>query len=528
MQLKILRLFEGLVIVGLCLFSISCENFEPTKPITAAQSLLDAPVNVAAKVDDGAITLSWSHKDSSTISSYNVYRKTDNNDSFALISTDLSKTYRDINVTNNALYYYQVAAVANDNTIGKRSEIISATPAVFSIVIGGGVQYTRNRTVQIAVTAPPNTSLMMFANDSTFLAGQWENYAVNRSWQLAAGDGPKTVYAKFRSAGGNEILKPVSASLVLDSQARIISLVEGSNGATLLSGNILHITMATTDSSGLAFVDIYEPGTTAADKQARNIKLYDDGTHGDKVKNDKVYEVDYFIRDELDIHAGIIEGSFSDLAGNQAIALKTRTTVDINPQPDQPILLSVVNPDQSSSSLGQSWTQNNDSDFAFYKIMRSKTPVVDLNSDFVTEIRTANTTTYLDTGLDPNTLYYYKIYVFDNNGLSNSSGILSGQTAVNARPADVILSEPTGDASGISLSWSSSLEDDFATYRLFRSTTATIDTTTTPVTVLSSRNVLSYKDRNAVAGTLYYYQIYIYDLFGLASKGSNVVQGKRN
>ncbi|MCX7004207.1 MAG: hypothetical protein NTV22_13180 [bacterium] len=56
---------------------------------------------------------------------------------------------------------------------------------------------------------------MMLANDAGFGGGAWESYATSKAWTLAAGDGIRTVYVKFRDALLNESAA-VSDSIILD------------------------------------------------------------------------------------------------------------------------------------------------------------------------------------------------------------------------------------------------------------------------------------------------------------------------
>jgi PKD repeat protein len=92
------------------------------------------------------------------------------------------------------------------------------TPPTGTISIDGGSGLTNSTSVTLSLTCDDGTGSgcdqMQFSNDGvTFSALQ--PFAASASWTLAAGDGAKTVYARFVDAAGN-VSTPVSASITLD------------------------------------------------------------------------------------------------------------------------------------------------------------------------------------------------------------------------------------------------------------------------------------------------------------------------
>ncbi|HHW71539.1 MAG TPA: cellulase family glycosylhydrolase, partial [Clostridiales bacterium] len=87
----------------------------------------------------------------------------------------------------------------------------------------------------------------------------------------------------------------------------------------------------------------------------------------------------------------------------------------------------------SNSSIKLEWNKNSESDLAGYKVYRSTTSnFTPNNSNFIKQV-TANT--YTDTGLNPNTTYYYKITAVDTSGNeSEPSAQVSATTLSGTEP----------------------------------------------------------------------------------------------
>ena len=71
----------------------------------------------------------------------------------------------------------------------------------------------------------------------------------------------------------------------------------------------------------------------------------------------------------------------------------------------------------SLNSVELTWTQNSDVDFNEYEIYRSTTATVDLNSTLITTISGRTNTSYTDGTINLNAVYYYRIIVWDTEGL---------------------------------------------------------------------------------------------------------------
>jgi len=134
-------------------------------------------------------------------------------------------------------------------------------------------------------------------------------------------------------------------------------------------------------------------------------------------------------------------------------------------------------------------------------------------------------TTYQDTGLTSNTTYYYRVYVVDTGEKATGSNEVSGKTSENLPPQPVALAQPVVvDSATLRLSWSENGDEDFATYRLFRSNSSPVDTTVAPIYIINLRGTTEYLDQRLSMGQQYFYRVFVYDEKGLAA-GSNEVSG---
>ena len=88
--------------------------------------------------------------------------------------------------------------------------------------------------------------------------------------------------------------------------------------------------------------------------------------------------------------------------------------------PSQPVVLNPAS-DVTQTAATLSWSQNTDDDFESYGLYRSTRPGVDFGSELVATLTDPTETFFTDTGLSPNTTYFYKVFVFDKAGLSSGS-----------------------------------------------------------------------------------------------------------
>ncbi|RKY88681.1 hypothetical protein DRQ11_03090 [candidate division KSB1 bacterium] len=517
-----LNLIEILVVAILAFVwffsNFACQNPRKTPLSSSPGEYPPTPYNLKAKVYDKEVILSWEVSDTSDIYKYNILRKDSSETEVSLIDSSFSRKYVDRGLVNGNRYFYQVSSVNGEGFESKRSKLVSAIPNLYDVIINNNAEYTNSRQVTLTITAPVGTSYMKVSNDSTFGDASWEVFASVKSWTLVAGDGEKFVYVLFRDNADHETSRPAYDSIILDTKAVIEEVYENTNGNAKAPGDSIHFKVITGEPEGEASIDIGNVKT--------GLKLYDDGSNGDNLANDGVYELEYKIPRGLEVSNALITAHFTDRIGNIADAVTAPGKVTIQQPPTAVELYTPTPVGNSLTALNISWSQNTDTDFASYKIFRAKSPGVTSSSTLVTTITTQSTVTYDDTGLKEDETYYYKVYVFDKAGLSTGSNEVSGKTSKAESPEPVTLFNPTNSTEhSLTLIWTQSRDDDFAAYRVFRSKSPGVDTTAVLDTTIITKSFVSYVDTELDSNTTYYYKVFVYNTYGLSSP-SNEVQGK--
>jgi len=122
--------------------------------------------------------------------------------------------------------------------------------------------------------------------------------------------------------------------------------------------------------------------------------------------------------------------------------------------------------------------------------------------------------------------YVYSVAAVSKNGYEGrrSEG-LSLTFTPDYPPPSVVLAQPVQlDSARLSLSWTRSTEANFASYRIFRSTSSPIDLTAFPQVIINDALNTTYLDRGLRIGTTYFYRVLVYNRAGLFA-ASNEVSG---
>lgn len=403
------------------LIALSCSG-GPANPVQFKPEDFPAPpINIKLAVGDREIALTWGHSDPSRVKSFQVFRQDSVAQAFQAVGTTSEFSFVDSNLQNGRTYGYAIAAVGENGLVGKKSPAIIGVPAIFGILINSGQAFTNTLSVTLTFAAPSTTTLTKISNDSTFSNAQWENFATPRNWTLSPGDGVKRVFVKFRNARDVETVQPFIDSIVLDTEATIRRFTHDAQGRILTPADTIHLALDAGETGGRAFADI--------NNVQFGIPLFDDGSNGDSVARDGIYELDYIIPTGPQVENTLVIGKFADRAGNVATNLVSssgRVTVRRLPTPVD--LIAVEPVIGSSRALTLFWSINSDNDFANYRIFRSLTPGINTESPLVTIIQSRNTLTHKDSTLAPNTTYYYRVFVYDATGLFFGSNERSGKT----------------------------------------------------------------------------------------------------
>ncbi len=514
MLLKYSRLF--LLVLMLMLQLPACDD--DINPIQFDPDAFPAaPLQVTLAIGDGIVVLSWSHAKPQEVDLYRVYRRSAIDTAFSLIDSTTAVSYTDSKVNNEVTYVYGVAAVKN-KLEGKKAVSVPAVPTVFGLSINAGDEFTNSRSVVLTLIAPVGTTFMRISNDSLFQASVWEPYAAARRWTLSDNDGGKTVFALYRDSAGNETVAASRDSITLDTKASIQEVSENTNGQIRTVGETIQFSLSAGEPKGSATVDL---GTAR-----RNIRLFDDGSNGDDLADDGVYKRSFQIPVGLEVVGARVTGRFSDRLGNVAEALDADGLVTIQTAPVAVTLLDPAAASASTPSLQLSWTPSNDTDFSSYRLYRAISAGVSQSSTFVTSISARGTTSFQDSGLDENTLYFYILFVFDTGGLSAQSNEVSGRTLVDEPPSAVTLAQPDKiDSTTFELAWTQNTDNDFESYRVYRSTVSLVDVAGAPVGIINDAGTTRFEDSELQRGVRYFYVVLVFDRAG-KSAASNEVGGQ--
>ncbi len=114
--------------------------------------------------------------------------------------------------------YRDAAGYVSTETITDTITLDTAVP-MGSVVINDGDDYTTAIGVTLTLSGDDGTGSgvadMQFSNDNAAWSG-WEAYAASKAWDLATGDGVKTVYVQFRDAAGNISTQAITDTITLD------------------------------------------------------------------------------------------------------------------------------------------------------------------------------------------------------------------------------------------------------------------------------------------------------------------------
>jgi hypothetical protein len=508
-----------LVLAVLALMGIGCSRYvDSDNPVRSLPAPLSAPINISAKLDNGAVELNWEVLDTLKVRNFRIYITDSDGKNAHLRDTtagvDFSRTIVGLQI--NQSYWFTIASVGLQGTEGDRSEPFGVTANIVSIAINGNNVYTNSRQVSVALNAPSTTTNVMLSESAAMTGAQFEPFASQKSFILSDGDGLKRIYAKFIYANGTQSGVPVTDSITLDTKARIDSVYFSPTGPF-------------TPGSTIVFgLDAGEPDGTATVSFAgsSDISLADDGISPDLTARDGHYTGRYVVPADLSITNGHVTGSFTDGAGTKAQDVTSRQNITIANTPNA-VQFSIVSA-LSSSSISLGWTTATGSDFSAYRLYRSLSRGVTDTSHLVSTVSDKNQTSATDTALAENSKYFYRVYVYGSSGTKAGSLIDSATTFVNQAPRPVVLAAAGADTLNIKLTWSENSDNDFAYYRLYRSTDTTdaVDTTSELITISGSQGTTSYGDIFPRGISACAYRLYVYDKQG-KSAGSNKAIAKK-
>ncbi|MEW5923139.1 MAG: fibronectin type III domain-containing protein [Candidatus Zixiibacteriota bacterium] len=491
---KIIFILLLALLTGGCDRYIDSEDLDFTLPEAPP-----VPIYVKAIHLSESIMLEWQVPDTLAGMSFNVYYTDSIGKPEKLWVKTIAYSATITGLISGHQYYFMVSSVNSDGLEGEKSEPITTSPGLMSVVIAGGDIYTNSRNVRLDFIVPVTATVLQVSEDALFNDAVWESYAAAKSFELSAGDGVKHVYARFRFADGSEtdISGAVTDSIILDTETSISAVYFTPDDQVLVAGDSVEFFVVSSEGDGTATITFTGQSSIALtfNEAQSNIGA-----------NRYVYSRIFGIPTGLEAVGIEVVGHFTDAAGNTAATVNAPALLTIS-NPPSPVTMYAVA--ESSSSIRLSWSQSVDDDFSAYQIYRGLSAAVSNNSDPVAVITGRTTRSYKDENLDESTQYFYRIYVYDNTGLFAASTVVSAVTLANQAPAPVTLSAGI-DGGAVSLSWTQNHDADFESYRVYRATSipTSIDQEI-PLVIISDRATTTF-DNSPGAGT-YYYGVAVFD-----------------
>ena len=110
--------------------------------------------------------------------------------------------------------------------------ILDTTPPQGTVTLNDAAEYTNSQAAALTLDAVDLHGIagMAFSNDGQGFTG-WLTYTISYSWTLPAGDGAKTVYARFRDPAGNTVTASDTITLDMTSPAGVLMVAGGATYA---------------------------------------------------------------------------------------------------------------------------------------------------------------------------------------------------------------------------------------------------------------------------------------------------------
>ncbi len=169
------------------------------------------------------------------------------------------------------------------------------------------------------------------------------------------------------------------------------------------------------------------------------INLFDDGQHQDGAPNDNVYANAWTVPEGTPLGRYIVTISAGDILNNEVID-RSQTFTIITALPPAPVTLDEPT-EVAVPFITLSWSGNEDPDFTSYQIIRTQP---DGSEATIATISDRNTLSFMDPTIAPNTIYFYRIRVFNvANLFSDSNTVRTGAYALPE--ADIVVDGDSQD-----------------------------------------------------------------------------------
>jgi fibronectin type 3 domain-containing protein len=459
---------------------------------TAGSSgLPSAPANLAATVaSTSQITLTWNPVNYAT--NYYVYRSTSLSGPFSSIAVQTTTSYTDSGLSSSTVYYYKVLAVNSYGTSPDSSIVYANTTISASVPsVPSNLKATVASNTQIYLTwdtVSNATYYYVYRSTNPYASYSIVGVPTTSTYTDSSLSPYTTYYYKVQAVGS---AGPSSDSAIVNATTVSSSSVlpaPTNLTATGISSNQIFLNW--TPVSNATYYSVFRSASISGTYSIVGVPTT--GTYTDSTVSSNTtyyYKVEAVGSNGTSSDSSIVNAT---TISNGALSAPSDVTAAV----------------ASSSQIYLAW--DSVSNATNYYVYRSTSI-----SGSYTTIAMPTTTNMTDSGLTPNTTYYYKVVAVGSAGTSTDSAIVNATTTVSngtvAAPTD-----PTATAlspNQIYLTWDS--VSDATSYYVYRASSSSdtysnIATITTPY----------YTDSGLASNTVYYYKIQAVNSSGASSDSS--------
>jgi fibronectin type 3 domain-containing protein len=261
-----------------------------------------------------------------------------------------------------------------------------------------------------------------------------------------------------------------------------------------------------------------------------SVPLFDDGTGGDVVAGDGIYERDMTIPASAAVEDQAVLGSFVDQAGNVAAGTGAPLLLTVRAHLEPIDLLGpLVSEPPDDPSVTLRWSISSEESFSAYRIFRSESAPVDSTDKLLYSVERETTLEYEDLTVVEGRTYRYRVYVQDAFGRESGSNTVQAFIPNLRPPSSVRLSEPNSvSTTRIALDWGESGDLDFHAYRVYRNSTGAVADDDPLMTEIDDRTTIAWDDTGLRENTVYYYRVYVVDDGAMAARSNEVEARTKN
>lgn len=522
----------------------SLSNEVEVKTLNVPDPDYPAPVSLYPPVDRAmtSISLVWSVNHDDDFESYTLLRGdapgvTAEAGELLVVSTDSAEVaHTDSDLTPDTTYHYRVLVTDQDGFTSLSNEL-----SVTTLAIPEPEAPTR-------VSLYPPVELTMTSISLAWSINYDDNFS---SYTLLRSDDPEVAEEDGEVIVVKDDFEDVTHEDIGHDPAQTRYyrvLVTNGDGLSTLSNEIMATTMSLPDPEAPSPVSLYPPvevtetsvslawSLSSDDDFAKYTVLRGDAPGVDSDTGTPLAEyTSAFLVNHTDTERP--NGStyyyrimVTDDEGLSTLSNEVQATTLVPPDPVPPTAVTLLPPyGATEDTLTLNWTVNYDDDFRQYTLLADIESIPDADSGTsIRETTDRNAVLYQDFDLIPETDYYYRVVSENSLGLTTLSNEVMGTTLAVAAPAvptPVTLGAVyniTNDS--LSVSWTESPDDDFASYELYRSETPDVTTDDVLVSDTDLRTETSAVDSPLVVYTEYFYRVWVTNDVG-QSIASNEVSG---